>query len=427
MTPNVIFRTGEALISRAPSAEDVEWFGWRSSPDSRGTLDIVWSCLLALNLCLYTMLHLNVPAPSDKFLTICWRKLRWACLGLLAPELPMLFACGQWASAVRSVHRMHDLGYPQWSLEHGFFADMGGFVVHPLDAPAMPISALQLHYLVKHGFIQFPLISRAEIRDKSKADSISKVFTGVQTGWLVVQVIGRAIQRIDISPLEFATICICGCSYCTLWFWRRKPLDVAVPVPIAMNHTVAKVMRHAGHDGTKTFTDTPLDFIEPEAYMSRKWSRHVHGWIEAAGLQSTPIQRIPDDRDPQPSNLRTHVWLGIGTASFASIHFAAWNFQFPSDWERDLWRYNCCVMWGLLAVYGTAEVVVCWKEGYRNLGLDTLGAYKRRFPDCLWFFVPAALYIATRLIIIFESLWSLRQLPSGVFQTVEWAEFIPHI
>ncbi|KAH9883347.1 hypothetical protein F4778DRAFT_47142 [Xylariomycetidae sp. FL2044] len=157
---------------------DADWIGWVSSPDSRGTLDIVWSSLLALNL-FYTMLHLNIPSPSDRLRTIFWRKLRWAFLGLLAPELPMLFACGQWASAVRSVQAMHGLGYTGWSLEHGFFADMGGFLLQPLDAPAIPISAKQLHYLVQHNFILLPTISRAEIRDKSKADGLSKRTDGL--------------------------------------------------------------------------------------------------------------------------------------------------------------------------------------------------------------------------------------------------------
>ncbi|KAI1399913.1 hypothetical protein F4819DRAFT_395910 [Hypoxylon fuscum] len=66
-------------------------------------------------------------------------------------------------------------------------------------------------------------------------------------------------------------------------------------------------------------------------------------------------------------------------------------------------------MWVLLAVYGTGKVIVCGREGYKNIGLDTLGAYKRRFLGCLCFFIPASLYLFTRLIIIAESLWSLRE------------------
>ena len=161
--------------------------------------------------------------------------------------------------------------------------------------------------------------------------------------------------------------------------------------------------------------------------MSRKWSRRVLRCIEAAGLQTTPMQRVPNDRDPQVPNLTTHVWLGAATAAFASIHFEAWNAEFPTDWERTLWRASCLAIWALLAVYGSAEVVACWREDCKNLGLDTLGGYKRRFPACLWFFVPASLYVGARIFILFESAWCMRSMPPDVFVTVSWAEYIPHM
>lgn len=85
--------------------------GWRSSPRERGTIDIIWSCISTVFLCLWSMLHLNVPGPHDTFSTIFWRKSRWLLLGILAPEVPMMFACGQWSSAKRSVQKMRELGF----------------------------------------------------------------------------------------------------------------------------------------------------------------------------------------------------------------------------------------------------------------------------------------------------------------------------
>lgn len=85
-------------------------------------MDIVWSCLSTLFICLWTMLHLNLPAPDDGRWAILWRKARWLLLGVLAPELPMLFAFAQWASAKRSVVDMHNLGFTEteWTLVHAF-------------------------------------------------------------------------------------------------------------------------------------------------------------------------------------------------------------------------------------------------------------------------------------------------------------------
>lgn len=81
------------------------------------------------------MLHLNLPAPDDGRWAILWRKARWLLLGVLAPELPMLFAFAQWASAKRSVVDMHNLGFTEteWTLVHAFYADSGGYVLHPPD------------------------------------------------------------------------------------------------------------------------------------------------------------------------------------------------------------------------------------------------------------------------------------------------------
>ncbi|KAF2089449.1 hypothetical protein K490DRAFT_63584 [Saccharata proteae CBS 121410] len=111
------------------------------------------------------------------------------------------------------------------------------------------------------------------------------------------------------------------------------------------------------------------------------------GWIGSPDERGTmdiiwtcvrSIQRIPNDRDPQPSNLKQHVALVVATATFARIQLLGWGSSFPSRWEEQWWRANCLVIWGLLAVYGTAEGVICWKEGHANLGLDTLGGYKLR-------------------------------------------------
>ena len=392
-------------------------------------MDVLWLCISTLTVGVYSMLHLNVPAPNGKLWTVISRKLRWAFLGLLAPEVPMLFACGQCASAQRSVQAMRSLGFdkPQWTVEHGFFADSGGFWLHASDFEAFPITAKQLEYLVRHKHIRLPSVSSREIWDKSNADYLAKAFACYQTLWLAVQLIGRGIQQLPITPLELATIAIAGCSLTTQWFWLKKPLDVETSITLNMERSIAEVFKDAGESCEGPFLDTPLDFIEPETYMSSKWSRTAFGWIQRWGLQTRPMKRIPDDRDPQPCNMRQHVLLGIATATFASIHLLGWNFSFPTGKESILWRANSLVMWGLLAVYGTAEVVICRREGYKNLGLDTLGAYKRRWPACLWFFIPAFLYMATRVIVIFESLWSMRSLPNGAFQTVQWAEMAPHL
>jgi hypothetical protein len=142
--------------------------GWVSQPDGRGTLDIIWSCASTLFICVWVMLHLNVPAVEDSDFTLFIRRFKWFIWGILSPELVMLFAGGQWASAKRSVAEMKEISIGNWSMVHAFYADSGGFVLQTPDYPHFPISAKQLQYLVRNGYMEAPTLTRKEIWDKSK-------------------------------------------------------------------------------------------------------------------------------------------------------------------------------------------------------------------------------------------------------------------
>ncbi|KAL8992060.1 MAG: hypothetical protein Q9169_007405 [Polycauliona sp. 2 TL-2023] len=148
-----------------------EMLGWVSQPDQRGSLDIIWSCVATLGICVWAMLHLNVSSESDTQVTLFLRRLRWMGLALLAPELIMLFASGQWASARRSTVDMRNLGFEGWTMVHAYYADSGGFQLHTKDTASFPVTAKQLHYLVQKGHMSIPNITRKEIWDKIKADS----------------------------------------------------------------------------------------------------------------------------------------------------------------------------------------------------------------------------------------------------------------
>lgn len=403
--------------------------GWVGSPNERGTLDIVWSCVSTLVICLWSMLHLNIPSPKDTYWTIFWRKSRWLVLGILAPEVPMLFACGQWASAKRSVSEMRTLGFSddEWSLEHAYYADSGGFRLHTFEDKAIIITAQQVHRLVHKEIIRLPPITKKEIWDKSNADKVAKFLACFQTAWLTTQTIARAIQGLAITPLELSSIAMALTSLTTLWYWMHKPLDVETATAVYTERNLKEVIEMCNGEFPTDYVNTPLDFLEPRAYISRKWHPSLFNWILGNGLQTKPIERMPNDRDPQLSNIYQHVSLAIATASFASIHLAGWNFSFETPWEMWLWRGNCLIMWGLLATYGTTEVVACCIENFENLGMDTMGAYKMRWPACLWFIVPASFYALARLALLFEVLYSMRSLPSDAFLQVEWSTLIPHI
>jgi hypothetical protein len=60
--------------------------GWHISPTSRGTLSLLYSCLITIVACTWTVLHLNVPGRHDRFRTKVLRKVKWMLITVLLPE-----------------------------------------------------------------------------------------------------------------------------------------------------------------------------------------------------------------------------------------------------------------------------------------------------------------------------------------------------
>ncbi|KIX08801.1 uncharacterized protein Z518_03458 [Rhinocladiella mackenziei CBS 650.93] len=112
-----------------------------SSPNIRGTLDILWTCISLILLCTWSIIHLNVPietkptTSSEHFhheAYLAARKLWWMFINVLAPEVIMGKAVMDLLSArsanghLKSFASKDDV---EWSLSHTFLANMGGFAV----------------------------------------------------------------------------------------------------------------------------------------------------------------------------------------------------------------------------------------------------------------------------------------------------------
>lgn len=126
-----------------------ERIGWKSSPDGRSTMDIIWSCASVLLVCTYKCLHLNISSfeqqragwhctkrvgipyrPEWALLKKWLRKAKWMVVILLAPELGVAVAVEQLGHA-REVVREAERSFPGLavSLSHGFYSVAGGFAV----------------------------------------------------------------------------------------------------------------------------------------------------------------------------------------------------------------------------------------------------------------------------------------------------------
>ena len=69
--------------------------GIAAGPPYRGTLDVVWSCLLTILACIYNAIHLNVPRRNTGKWMLLLRKVKWATIALFAPEIVLYTAATQ--------------------------------------------------------------------------------------------------------------------------------------------------------------------------------------------------------------------------------------------------------------------------------------------------------------------------------------------
>ena len=84
---------------------------WEADPtNARGTFSILSTCIITLTLCVYTSLHLNVPAHKTKKLATIGMKVKYVITGLLAPESIVFNAWRQRtvaASIVNQIRKDH--------------------------------------------------------------------------------------------------------------------------------------------------------------------------------------------------------------------------------------------------------------------------------------------------------------------------------
>lgn len=140
------------------------------------------------------------------------------------------------------------------------------------------------------------------------------------------------------------------------------------------------------------------------------------------------------------------LFLCVFSMIYAFSHLAAWNAHFPSEFERWIWRVSClaipfsimCVQ-GTITFMGWAFTYPSWPDDRELLEREfeseqEFGLYTRakqvwrrrwRFPKLI-VRLSIIIFILARIFIIVEAFISLRSLPIGSFQEVEWSSYWPH-
>lgn len=86
-----------------------EYRGWVAPPSGRGTINIIWSCLSVLLICCWSVIHPNVPRYNDSSRRILWRKIAYASLCLVVPELLIWHAGDDWLTMRYNFKEMREI------------------------------------------------------------------------------------------------------------------------------------------------------------------------------------------------------------------------------------------------------------------------------------------------------------------------------
>jgi len=431
-------------------------FNFVSSPESRGTLDILWSSIFTIVACTWTILHLNVPEQRKKkdlghglwcdfkwTLKGVWTNLKWMLFTMIAPEFILGKAIGDLASAWECRELMRPFAkedHVDWGLGHGFYANMGGFVgvdedkiVNKEDqeeeilADPIPLTACGIYLLRKTERVRasdkessepenkkrstklekLPDITNAELYDKSKGDIFVKAIAISQVFWVALQIIVRVRKGLEISQLELAVAAFAVCAIFTYLVLLSKPQGVRVPSrPIVWEPGSVKGVIEASDEAMLREIFLPSRYI-----VSKERNRVVN---DAVHMQ------ISSNADANYVGMAYVLGLTFGSIVFGSIHIAGWNLKFPTPTEQILWRVSSV----LLATLLLAPLVPLCLASYSAELMDFLDPY-----ESLWRFlnlVLGVLYVAARLFILVEVFRTLLFLPPGAYVST-WASYVPHV
>ncbi|KAG1794786.1 uncharacterized protein HD556DRAFT_1236346 [Suillus plorans] len=385
------------------------------SCNTRSLWDILLSCGLTLFACTWTAVHPNIPGMDEGKIAITSRRLFIMAMALIAPELMITWATRQFFSA-------------RWTITHGFFAWMGGFMLYVDGMPRATLTPDELLEFVRRGSVDMPVITEAEMEDRSKGDGLSKGIAILQLVWFVAQLVARYIQNLPITLLEIDTLAVAALTCIPYALWWKKPKDVGRPYIVHLKATAAP-------PGQLRY--------EKFSHISRSYYRRIRGhiiypFVCLMGIAVDPSpraarsRRVPSlggyDRgfvfkfDHNGGPLTRYrvgkIVLLIGCFSgmvFGGIHCLGWN-HFSTAMQSTLWRT-------------TSLLVICAPV---VISLDTLSFMHRRRPLMMIFgFLPghiaALIYITARITLIVLIILSLQSLPTGVYDTVAWTRFIPHL
>jgi hypothetical protein len=368
----------------------------------------------------------------------------------MAPEILVYTAFFERMSAksVTADLSKQDFFGSRWSLVHSFYASMGGFRLRwrqneEDDAKDVHLAAGSIAFLFAQNWLSAEnFISKEDIQDKGKADNLVKTVALLQASWLVLQCIARAVQHLPITTLEISALAYVPCALFVSYLWWPKPYDVAEATLLLVKkmqaNSATPTMQPSGQTPEKAVTTLSTDFPESSIIVCYDYETFPMSRACWRAIASTLVL--------------INRW-GILTAMFCfifgGIHCTAWNFSFASSEERLIWRVCSVILtvsipfsWIIThAIQATLHAILGCNRDWNGNPIVTFVRLTRKKNS--WPIISRGritlpvvqtvqglgliLYALARLYLLVEVFVSLRSLPVGCYDTVDWSRFMPHV
>ena len=214
--------------------------GWVSTSCGRGTIDILWTCLATIFICTWTVILLDVPLDAQSTWSNTKAKALCMISIMLFPDSVTTASVLNYTGGRRETALMRRLGVDHYTMTHGYFLDMGGYVLRSPEGELTVLTSADLQRIAnagdmntyrKEGQLSFHdagkseldvdlaqiclqtewlhdlrKTSEAAIERLAKSDALAKAIACLQVLWLLTQVLSRAIQGLSITLLELSTV-----------------------------------------------------------------------------------------------------------------------------------------------------------------------------------------------------------------------------
>ncbi|PSR77131.1 hypothetical protein PHLCEN_2v8039 [Hermanssonia centrifuga] len=209
----------------------------------------------------------------------------------------------------------------RWTIVHGFYAAMGGFV---FDASAKPsflpnaytraiLTPDGLSILLEHEPDLIPDLSEAEIMDKSKADGLAKSLALLQALWFCINCISRLAQRLPLSLLEVTTVAHAFCTFFTYLLWWHKPLNIREPTLISGDRAREACAYMWMASPLKRYRFGGLSHTATGSELAMVWGPHVD---QITASLISPSQTIGDVLPRNIEDMSLRIWGSLSPSIF---------------------------------------------------------------------------------------------------------------